>query len=552
MLPPTRQGPRRGSGVRSLPRLLAAASTLLFLLWAAVPAAAQPDLKASVTRYIEQHQREIVGELVGLLSIPNVAADRANIQRNAEHLREMLIRRGFAAEVLATEGNPLVYGELQVPGATRTLLLYSHYDGQPVDPAGWRQASPFTPVLRAGRLQDGAREIDLSTATAFDPEWRLYARSAADDKSPIVALCAALDALEASGLRPTSNVRVILDGEEEASSPSLVPAISRYRDKFNADLMLIFDGPAHAGGPPSPPASGSGVGAARGGGAVNGSRGGVAPTVAFGARGILTGRLIVYGPRSGVHSGNYGNWIPNPALRLAHLLASMKDDAGRVQVAGFYDGIEPLTAEERALLAAVPDDGERMLRAFGVAQAEVEGRGLQESLQIPTLNIRGLASAHVGDGARTIIPDRAVAELDIRLVLETRGEAMKRKLEAHLRAQGYHLVESDPGDAERVRHPRLASLQWRETVTEAFRTSPLHPESRALVAALARTHGVPPIQIRTLGGTVPIAPFIEALGFPAALVPIVNFDNNQHEENENLRLGHFFDGIVTIAAVLRM
>ncbi|HSJ97591.1 MAG TPA: M20/M25/M40 family metallo-hydrolase, partial [Myxococcota bacterium] len=391
--------------------------------------------------------------------------------------------------------------------------------------AGWRQVSPFTPVLRAGRLQDEAREIDLSTVTAFEADWRLYARSAADDKSPIVALCAALDALQAAGLQPTSNLRVILDGEEEASSPSLVPAISRYRDKFIADLMLIFDGPAHASG---------------------------RPTVAFGARGILTGRLIVYGPRSGVHSGNYGNWIPNPALRLARLLASMKDEAGRVQVAGFYDGIQPLTAEERALLAAVPDDGERMLRAFGVAQPEVQGRGLQESLQVPTLNIRGLASAHVGEGARTIIPDRAVAELDIRLVSETRGDAMKRKLEAHVRAQGYHLVEGDPSDAERARHPRLASLQWPETATEAFRTSPLHPESRALVAALARAHGAPPVQIRTLGGTVPIAPFIEALGFPAALVPIVNFDNNQHEENENLRLGHFFDGIVTIAAVLRM
>jgi acetylornithine deacetylase/succinyl-diaminopimelate desuccinylase-like protein len=318
---------------------------------------------------------------------------------------------------------------------------------------------------------------------------------------------------------------VILDGEEEISSPSLVPAITRYRERLAADLMLILDGPTHASG---------------------------SPTVAFGARGILTGELVVYGPRTGVHSGNYGNWVPNPALRLAHLLTSMKNDAGHVLVAGFYDGIAPLSSAERELVAAVPDDAQRMLRVFGVASPEVAHRGLQESLQIPTLNIRGLASAYVGAGVRTIIPDRAVAELDIRLVQETRAEAMRKKLEVHVRAQGYHLIDGDPDEATRRQHARIASLRWRETATEAFRTSPLHPQSRTLVAALTRTHGAPPVQIRTLGGTVPIAPFIEALGFPAMLVPIVNFDNNQHEENENLRLGHFFDGIVTIAAALRM
>jgi acetylornithine deacetylase/succinyl-diaminopimelate desuccinylase-like protein len=500
---------------------------LLALLLCLAPAAAtpQPEFRSAVTTYIEQHERAILAELIQLLSIPNIAADRPNIRRNAEHLQAMLARRGFAAEVLETDGNPLVYGELRVPGAARTLLLYSHYDGQPVDPAGWKQADPFEPVLRAGRLEDGAGEVDLASVTRLEPDWRLYARSAADDKAPIVALCAALDALSAAGLRPTSNLRVILEGEEEISSPSLVPAISRYREKLAADLMLILDGPIHASG---------------------------RPTVAFGARGILTGQLTVFGPRAGVHSGNYGNWIPNPALRLAHLLVSMKDDAGHVRVAGFYDAVAPLSPEERELVSAVPDDAERMLRAFGVAKPEVNGRGLQEGLQFPTLNIRGLASAHVGAGARTIIPDRAVAELDIRLVPETRAEAMKQKLEAHIRAQGYHLVDGDPDDATRMAHARIASLDWREIATEAFRTSPLHPQSRALVAALTRAHGAPPIQIRTLGGTVPIAPFIEALGFPAALVPIVNFDNNQHEENENLRLGHLFEGIVTIAAALRM
>jgi acetylornithine deacetylase/succinyl-diaminopimelate desuccinylase-like protein len=416
----------------------------------------------------------------------------------------MLARRGFVAELLETTGNPLVYGELRVPGAGRTLLLYAHYDGQAVNPAAWTQPDPFTPVLRDGRI---------------------YARSAADDKAPIVMICTALDALMASGTTPTSNLRIILDGEEEASSPSLVPAIAKYRDKLTADMMLIFDGPIHTSD---------------------------RPTIAFGARGILTGTLAVYGPKVGVHSGNYGNWIPNPALRLAHLLASMKDDNGKVLVAGFYDGLPPLSPEEKQLIAAVPEDAPRMLRTFGVASPEVAGRSLQEGFQIPTLNIRGLSSAHVGPGARTIIPDREVAEIDIRLVKETRAVAMRDKVNAHIASQGYQLVDGEPDDGARAKYSHLASMSWDEHATEAFRTSPLDPRSRDLVAALTRVYGSAPVQIRTLGGTVPIAPFIDALGFPAALVPTVNFDNNQHEENENLRLTHLFDGIVTVAAVLRM
>jgi acetylornithine deacetylase/succinyl-diaminopimelate desuccinylase-like protein len=478
-------------------------ATVVALL-VAVPLVAQDTLRPRIVAFVDGHRDAIVRELVELLSIPNVASDTVNIRRNAEHLRAMFARRGFTAEVLETPGNPLVYAERRVPGAKRTLLFYAHYDGQAVNRPAWNQPDPWTPVQREGRI---------------------YARSASDDKGPIVMMVAAVDALEANGLQPTSNIRVILDGEEEASSPSLVPAIAKYRDKLAADLMVIFDGPIHTSG---------------------------RPTIAYGARGILTGTLTVYGPKSGVHSGNYGNWIPNPAQRLAHLLASMKDDNGRVQVAHFYDDVRPMSDEERALVAAVPDDSDRMLRTFGVAAPEVPGRSLQAGLQIPTLNVRGLSSAFVGPEARTIIPDRAVAEIDIRLVKETRAAAMRDRVDAHLRAGGYHLLDRAPNDDERAKHPRIASMVWDASATEAFRTSPLDPQSRALADALTRMHGAPPVQIRTLGGTVPIAPFIETLGFAAALVPTVNFDNNQHEENENLRLGHLFEGIVTVAAVLRM
>jgi acetylornithine deacetylase/succinyl-diaminopimelate desuccinylase-like protein len=490
----------------------------------AMAAASAPQAVPDVRSWVARHQRQLVTELVELLSIPNVAADRANIRRNAEHLRGMLQRRGFAAELLETAGNPLVYGEITTPGATRTLLLYSHYDGQPVDPRAWKQADPFKPVLRTARIDRGGTDLDVASVTTFDDDWRLYARSASDDKSPIVAICAALDALRALNQPLTTNLRVILDGEEEASSPNLVPAIGKYRDKLRADLMVIFDGPIHSSG---------------------------RPTIVYGARGIVTFNLTVFGPQVGVHSGNYGNWIPNPAQRLASLLASMKDDDGRVRVKGFYDGLPPLDPKERALLDAVPDDSAQMLKTFGVARPETAFPRLQDAVQSPTLNVRGLVSAHVGAGARTIIPDRATAAIDIRLVKETRSADLLEKVRAHIRQQGYHLVDSDPDAAIRAAHDRIARMEVSETATEAFRTSPLDPQAMRVAQSLQRAFGAAPVQLRTLGGTVPIAPFIEALGFPAILVPTVNFDNNQHEENENLRLGNFFQAIEIAAAVIR-
>jgi acetylornithine deacetylase/succinyl-diaminopimelate desuccinylase-like protein len=471
------------------------------LLLSVQPAPSPARTRQQVADWVGAHQQPIVDELVALLSIPNVAADRANILRNVAFLDTAFAKRGFATRRLETTGNPLFFAERKTPGATKTTLIYAHVDGQPVDPKAWNQPDPFSPVIRGDRL---------------------YARSASDDKSPIIATLAALDALAASGLQPSTHLKVIIDTEEEASSPSLVPAVKEHRDLLAADMMLIFDGPIHSSG---------------------------RPTLAFGARGIVTADLTVYGPKSGVHSGNYGNWVPNPALALSRLLASMKDDEGRVTVEGYYDEVVPLTSEERALLAGVPDDAPELMRVFGIAGPERAGRSLQEGLQEPTLNIRGLASAHVGAGARTIIPDRAVAAIDVRLVKETSGARLMARIADHIRRQGFHLVDREPTDAERAAHAKLAWLDV-GIETPAFRTSPLLPESRALAGVMASAFGAPPVQIRTLGGTVPIAPFVDALQVPAVIVPIVNFDNNQHEENENLRLGHLFKGIEIIAAAL--
>jgi hypothetical protein len=417
---------------------------------------------------------------------PNVAADRQNIRRNADHLRGVLTRRGFTVEILETDGNPLVYGELSVPGASRTVLFYSHYDGQPVDPKAWQQKDPFIPVLRTGRVDRGGTEIANATSRAqFEGDWRLYARSASDDKAPIVALCSALDALKAVGQAPTSNIRVILDGEEEAGSPSLVPAIGKYRDKLRADLMVILDGPEHSSGK---------------------------PTVVFGARGIARANLTVFGPKVGVHSGNYGNWIPNPAQRLASLLASMKRDDGRVLVAGFYDGIAPLTREERALLDAVPDDSAELLKAFGVAAPEPAFSRLQDAC-VPHAQCarprqracwRRRSNDHSGQRHRI---DRHQAR---------RGTSAA-DLIAKLRARTFAVRATTSSMARRTTRCGRSIEDCAEWLypTAGPQRSARRRSDRRRTPSSRRSSGrsAGPSQLRTLGGTVPIAPFIEALGF---------------------------------------
>ena len=501
----------------------------LLLVVAAAWLSIAPPLSAQrkdIDAFISTHRQEIVRELVELLSIPNVAADRANIKRNAELLRALFLKRGFNVEILATDGNPLVLAELQVPGAKRTILFYAHYDGQPVDPKSWSQNSPFTPILRDRRMEDGGKEVaNFLSSKEFPPEARIYARSASDDKAPIVALLAAVDALKASGAQPTSNVKVILDGEEEARSPSLGATMGRYRDKYRADLMLILDGPLHSSGK---------------------------PTLAFGARGNLVFQLTTFGPKFALHSGHYGNWAPNPALDLAQLLASMKDASGRVAVSGFYDDVPRLSEEERQILAAVPDRGDELMRFFGIQRTEQVGANLQEALQYPSLNIRGLQSGDIGDQARTIIPDRAIAEIDVRLVKETDAEKMLQRVIAHMRGQGFHvLMDQEPDDDARARYGRIVRVS-RVSWTAAYRTEMTLPESRAVVGALERVWGEPPVRARTMGGTVPIDFFIQALGVPAVSVPVVNFDNNQHSHNENLRLQNLWDAIVSFTAILQM
>lgn len=403
-----------------------------------------------------------------------------------------------------------------------TLLVYLQLDGQPVDPSRWQQADAWTPVLKERRGEEWV-EIpwERLESGAIDPEWRIFARSASDAKGPVAMFLTALDAMAAGGFAQQFDIKVIMDFEEELGSPHLPAAVGVHRQALAADSLVIFDGPMHYTNRPS---------------------------LTFGARGIATIELVVFGPREPQHSGHFGNYAPNPAQRLARLLASMKDDEGRVTIPGFYDGVD-LDAETRAILAGVPDDEAEIRRRIGIARPDAVAPTYQEALQYPSLNVRGMASGWVGEQVRTIVPSDAVAEIDVRLTPESDPERLLGLIRDHVRQAGYHLVEGDPTDEERLSEPRLA--RFTSTVSyAAFRTPFDSPVGRWLTAALLRAFDEEPVRKRMSGGSIPISPFVTTLGIPAVTVPTVNSDNNQHSPNENLRLGNFRDGIKTYLAIL--
>jgi len=476
-----------------------------------------------VRAYRLAHERAILDEVMDFLSIPNVAADREAIRRNAEFLQAMLARRGIRAEILhAGDAPPAVYGELLVPNARHTIVFYAHYDGQPVNPAEWA-GDPWTPVLRDRPLEHGGRIIPWSEIpTPIPGEWRLYARSASDDKSPIVALLAALDALRAAGISPSVNVKFFFEGEEEAGSPHLRAILERYADRLKADAWVLCDGPVHH------------------------TR---RQQVYFGARGIVDLELTVYGPARPLHSGHYGNWAPNPAMLLAHLLSSMRDENGRIRIAGFYDDVRPPTESERRALAEIPDIDASLREEIGLGWSEGGGRRSVELIMEPALNVRGLRAGGVGETAQNAIPTEATASIDFRLVPDQTPERVRRRVEEHIRRHGFAIVTEAPTLEQRRRYPKIARLIWGPGYPPA-RTSMDLPVARALVRIIEETIGAPIVKMPTLGGSIPMHLFQELLDVPVIGVPIVNHDNNQHAANENLRLQNLWDGIELYAALL--
>lgn len=497
--------------------VLAVVLTVIFL-----PAYAQPPVRA----YVDSHQPEILREFTELLAIPNVASDRSNLRRNADAIQKMMGLRGIPSRLLETPGAPpVVFGEIVTPGAKRTLIFYAHYDGQPVDAKEWAGGNPFAPTLRDALIEKDGKVLPMPVAgQRIDPEWRLYGRSTSDDKAPIMAMMAAMDALKANGTKLASNIKFFFEGEEEAGSTHLSRIVQDNQGLLRGDVWLICDGP------------------------VSQNR---QQQVYFGARGVTGLEITVYGARRELHSGHYGNWAPNPAMMLARLLASMKDDDGRVLIAGFYDGVEPLSPVEERAVAEAPDVDSSLMQELGLMRTEGTGRKLASLINQPSLNIRGLQSVAVGTQARNVIPAAATASIDIRLVKGIGNKESVERVIRHIRKQGYFVTENEPDMQTRLQHPKIARVVVSDSGYNAVRTSMDLEISRAVVSAVAAARG-PVVRMPTLGGSLPLYIFDEVLKTPMIGIPIANHDNSQHSFNENIRLRNLWDGIETMAALLTM
>jgi len=483
----------------------------------------------AVAAYVQKHAVDILREFANFLALPNVASGTAtghhDVERNTEAILHLLEKRGLRGELLNVPGGfPVVFAEKRVPGASKTVVFYAHYDGQPVSPEKWRNP-PFSPVLLNGKLEDDAKPVSLDELHSPMPrnseEWRLYARSASDDKASIIDLLVALDALRDQHIEPSVNLKIFFEGEEEAGSGHLGEILETYRGKLTSDLWVICDGPRHQSG---------------------------RVQLVFGARGVQGVDLTLFGPNRSLHSGHYGNWAPNPAAELANLLAGLRDEEGRIRIEGFYDPVRKITSSETDAIAAAPSVDSDLRSELALGRTEGHGERIEMTLMQPALNIRGIQAGEVGDRAANAIMTQATASIDFRLVPNQTPDLVRRQVEGHFARLGYFIVHETPSIEARKIHPKLIQIDW-DSGYPAARTPLDSASGKAVSESLQSVLSEPLIMLPTLGGSVPMYLFKEKLGTDAVILPIANFDNHQHSENENIRLGNLWDGIQLYAAL---
>lgn len=503
------------------------ASLLAAVLMSSTPVQAADEAnsqldKDEIRRLTIARSADAIAQYRDFLSLPNDANYPGDILKLVDWMEPRFQDLGFSTRRIPTAGSPALFLEKPATDAEKTILVYLQADGQPVDPSAWHQQSPYEPVLKEKNADGDWEEISWQRLeTGFNPDWRIFARSASDSKGPMAQFMTAMAILNEAGIEPAYNLKVIIDTEEEKGSPHLAAAIEANRELMASDFLIIFDGPPHASN---------------------------RPTIKFGARGLTAVTLTTWGPAVSQHSGHYGNFVPNPAFHLSRILGTMKDIDGRVTIDGFYDGVA-ISDEDRAQLDRVPDDEEAILAAMQLTVADKVGSTLQEALQYPSLNIRGMRAAWVGPEKRTIIPATATAEIDIRLVKESDPEYLAGLLRAHIESLGYTVLDHDPSVDERAAFERIVTMKHKTDYT-AYRSDFDADAGVFARAGMRNLYGEEPILVRTSGGSIPISPFVEILGVPAASVPTVNIDNNQHSPNENIRLGNFIEGISIILSVL--
>lgn len=494
----------------------------LLLAPALLPAQSPDPIALEARRWHRANALGVLTEFRDFLAIPNLADDSVNIRRNAAAILAMLERRGIKGRLLETPGSPpAVFAERRVPGATRTITLYAHYDGQPVAEADWKTGGAWVPQLREGKVESGAAVRTLEDAARAGEQadsWRLYARSASDDKGPIIAMMAALDALKAAGREPVVNLKFFFEGEEEAGSDSLRTMLTTHKALLASDLWIFADGPTHQSG---------------------------MLQLVHGVRGVLPLKLTTYGPSRALHSGHYGNWAPNPSAMLAHLIASMRDDEGRILIKGINEGVRPVTREDSQAVASLPAPDAGLREELMLGRTEGNGASVGLAILRPALNVTGL-SGGIGSNA---VPAEATASIDFRLVPDLTPEGVRASVEAHLKGLGYHVVHSVPDSATRRNHAKVVRAAWGNGYA-GQRTSLSQPLAREVYALVRRATGTTVGRIPALGGSLPLAIFEDVLRTPIVSLPIVNYDNNQHAANEHLKLGNLWAGIEVFATLM--
>ena len=474
-------------------------------------------------RHREERGWEVLRDFAALLELPNVTGSTDDLRRNANELARRFEARGASMETVELPGaSPVVIGELRTTTPTATLGVYVHYDGQPVDPANWA-SSPYSATLVSGPWHEGGVVLDFpGPGDEIDAEWRIYARSASDDKTPFAAMAAALDALKEAGIERSVDLVFLFEGEEESGSPNLGRCMKHLASRLTADAWLLCDGPVHQTG---------------------------VPQVVFGVRGYCGFELTFYGPERELHSGHYGNWVPNPAMEIASFIAGCKDESGMVTIDGFYDDTAPITAADRSAIDALPPVEDRLQAELGFGGPEVDGARYADRLMLPSFNVRGMNAAAVGQKARNVVPAEAHVSVDIRLAAGNAPDRMLDLVEARLVTAGYQVLDREPTSEERRSHRYLARLT-RDPGYRAARVPMDSPLAETLLGACGVAGNEEVVALPTFGGSIPLYQFEEILDAPVAILPIANHDNNQHAPDENLRVANLWYGIDLWATLL--
>jgi len=448
-----------------------------------------------VTTTISQDRKiAYLEDLKTLLRIPSVSTDPARkgeVRRCAEEVARQMKEAGLqAVEIMETAGHPVVYGEYLVDTKLPTALIYGHYDVQPEDPVDLWTSPPFEPTLRDGKL---------------------YARGATDDKGQFLChIKAVASLLETEGTLPV-NVKIVIEGEEEIGSPHLAPFLEQHKEKLKADVLVVSDSAMYAPDQPS---------------------------LVYGLRGLCYLQIDLKGADSDLHSGVFGGAVPNPALELARILAQLKDSEERITVPGFYDKVEDMSSEERAAYAALDFSPEELKRSVGVNELTPEKgySALESRTARPTLEVNGMLSGYTGEGAKTVLPGRAMAKVSCRLVPHQNPAEIAQLVEDYVR-------KLCPASMECTVQQMHGGHPWL--------TPPDHPALEAAAIAIRKVFGKEPVRLRE-GGSIPIViDFQKILGLPGILLGFGLNDENLHAPNEHFRVENFYQGIEISKELLR-